>query len=480
MASLRHLLEPLVTDVDIGDIEITGIGHDSRAMQPGWLFAALPGKNYDGRDFLASAAANGALAAFGPRIDTPAPLPYFEVTNPRYSYSYLANEIFDRPSSSLLVIGITGTNGKTTTAELVKSILEEARHRTAILGTLGFRMGDTLEPTNFTTPEAADIQAAMRKLVDHKYDALVMEVSSHALDQDRVSHIEFDGAIFTNLTREHLDYHHDLDNYFAAKQKLFRLLPVDKPAALNIADSRWQDIAAILKGPKITFGLNPAADLTVAELGQSIEGSVANLTYEDKTYAISSRLIGDYNLENILGAVAICCGLGIETQAIEQGIAAVRSIPGRLEEITSGAAGKVFIDYAHTPDAYEQVFKTISGLAWDQVKIFTLFGCGGERDATKRPMMASIAEIYSYQVIITSDNPRNEQLAAINAEIVVGFESDMHTVIDDRKEALEYALKSLDRDSILLVLGKGRENYNIVGTTKLPHDDIAIIEAFGK
>jgi UDP-N-acetylmuramoyl-L-alanyl-D-glutamate--2,6-diaminopimelate ligase len=376
------------------------------------------------------------------------------------------------------VTGITGTNGKTTTAEVLAAILRAHNLPTAIVGTLGLQWEQTRQSIGFTTPEANQIHKIFRDLLDKEIQGVVMEVSSHALKQRRVDDVDFNVAVFTNFTQDHLDYHPDMDDYLAAKLRLFHLLPADRPAVVNLDDPHAERVIQAAPGPVITYSLGRDTDLWVTDMGLSLEVTVANLVYQGQAFAIESRLVGRYNLENLLAATATALILEIPVGAIQEGISAVTAVPGRLEHISSTARGMVFIDYAHTPDAYAKLLGTIRQLAPKETEIITLFGCGGDRDRTKRPLMAAEAETYSDRLVITSDNPRTESLEQINADILKGLSRNKHVVIDDRQEALLHALGTMTDHSILLILGKGREDYEVIGTEKIYHNDVEIVETY--
>ena len=470
------------------DLEITGLTHDSRQVVPGCLFVALPGLHVQGLEFIPQALSNGAAAVAGPspRPDTLL-RPYIEVEDLPAAYSRMAANFYQHPSRRMSVIGITGTNGKTTTAEVLAAILRAHNLPTAIVGTLGLQWEQTRQSTGFTTPEANQIHKIFRDLLDKDIQGVVMEVSSHALKQRRVDDVDFNMAVFTNFTQDHLDYHPDMDDYLAAKLRLFHLLPADRPAVVNLEDPHAERFIQATPGPVITYSLGRDTGLSggqtglwVTDMGLSLEVTVANLVYQGQAFAIESRLVGRYNLENLLAATATALTLGIPVGAIQEGISAVTVVPGRLERISSTARGRVFIDYAHTPDAYAKLLGTIRQLAPKETEIITLFGCGGDRDHTKRPLMAAEAETYSDRLVITSDNPRTESLEQINTDILKGLSRSKHVVIDDRREALLHALGTMTDHSILLILGKGREDYEIIGTDKIYHNDVEIVETYGE
>ena len=476
---LQEIMEGIELKAPPPHMEVTGLTHDSRQVTPGDLFVALSGQHTDGKNFMAQAVANGAVAVVGPLPVPGDGLPaYIGVDQPRPAYSRMAANFYRHPSRRMTVVGITGTNGKTTTAELVAAILTAHRTPAASLGTLGLRRESGVSPTGFTTPEANQLHRVFSELLDEDIQTVVMEVSSHALDQHRVDDVDFDAAAFTNLTREHLDYHRDMDAYLTAKLRLFELLPPGRPAVVNVDDPAGGRFIDAAPGPVITYSLDKPAVLQVVNLGLSLERTVANLSYRDKIFSIESSLVGAYNLENLLAATAIALALGVPTAAIQIGISAVKAVPGRLERIPAQVPGAVFIDYAHTPDAYEKVLDAMLQLAPQGSKIITLFGCGGDRDRTKRPLMAAIAEACSDQLIITSDNPRTESLAQINGDVLRGLTGQKHVVIEDRREAIVHALGKMTADAVLMILGKGRENYQIIGTEKFPHNDVEIVETY--
>lgn len=478
MVSLPQLLKGVPVAGRPPDVTVSGLCHDSRQVQTGDLFVALPGLTVDGRNYAAEATAAGAVAVVGPAPD-PGSLPnYLVVKDPRAALSQIAANYYQHPSSKLTVIGITGTNGKTTTAHLVAAILNAHNLPTAVLGTLGLRWAGSWKPTGFTTPEADRLQQIMATLVKEDVAALAMEVSSHGLEQQRVNDVDFNVAVFTNLTREHLDYHRDMEQYLAAKLKLFQLLADGRPAIVNRDDRHADHFIQAAPGEVLTFSLHQDADIRVIDMELGLTATVANLRIRDETIALKSSLVGSYNLENLLAAVATGVALDIPAETIRTGISSVKAIAGRLERLHTRTPGNVFIDYAHTPDAYEKVLGTVRQLAPAGSRIITLFGCGGDRDRDKRPMMGAVAEQYSDNLVITSDNPRTEDLARINADILSGLNGGKHIVIENRREAVLHALGLMSPESILLILGKGRENYEVIGTEKVPHDDVEIVEGY--
>ncbi|MFB0516752.1 MAG: UDP-N-acetylmuramoyl-L-alanyl-D-glutamate--2,6-diaminopimelate ligase [Candidatus Neomarinimicrobiota bacterium] len=476
---LQQIMDGINFMAPLPDLDIAGLTHDSRQVAPGCLFVALPGLHVQGTAFITEAFHNGARAVAGPapRPDS-VKEPYIALSDPLAAYSRMAANFYQHPSKRVLVIGITGTNGKTTTAEVMAAILHAHEIPAAIVGTLGLRYEQTSASTGFTTPEANQIHKIFAELRDRKIQGVVMEVSSHALKQRRVDDVDFDIAVFTNFSQDHLDYHTDMDDYLAAKLRLFGLLPAGRPAVVNLDDPCSQQFIQAAPALVITYGLGKESDLQVVEMGLSLDVTVANLVYRDQAFSIESSLVGQYNLENLLAASATALVLDIPPSIIQAGIAAVTAVPGRLERIPSATPGKIFIDYAHTPDAYAQLLGTMRQLAPRKTEIITLFGCGGDRDRAKRPLMANQAEIYSDRLVITSDNPRTENLEQIITDILAGLSRKKHVVIANRKEALLHALTTMTDDSILMILGKGREDYEIIGTEKVYHNDVEIVETY--
>lgn len=477
--SLKEIMSGMDLSAPLPNLMVNGLTHDSRQVAPGFLFVALPGLHDQGTAYISEAVDKGAVAIAGPPPQAASGhLPYLVLDNPPQAYSRMAANYYHHPSRQLTVIGITGTNGKTTTAELLSAILNTHNTPTATLGTLGLHWKHERESTGFTTPGADQIHRIFAELRDHHIQAVVMEVSSHALKQSRVDHVDFNAVVFTNFTQDHLDYHPDMEDYLAAKLHLFDLIPPDRPAVVNLDDPHADYFRTAAPGPVLTYSLGQDADLRVKNMGLSLEVTVANLIYQDQTFSIESSLVGQYNLENMLAAAATSLALGIPPESIQTGIAHVSSIPGRLERIPSAAPGKVFIDYAHTPDAYAKLLGTVRDLSPHDTDIITLFGCGGDRDRAKRPLMAAQAELYSDQIVITSDNPRTERLEQINTDILRGFTHAKHRVIENRREALLHCLRSMKSNSILMILGKGRETYEIIGTEKAYHNDVEIVGTY--
>lgn len=463
-------------------VAITGIAHDSRRVEPGHVFVALRGQHADGTAFVAQAIERGAAAVVSQEV-APADtvVPWAQVSDARLALALLAVEVHGDPSRRMQVVGITGTNGKTTTAYLMASIFEAAGVRCGLLGTVAYRIGSDVREATRTTPEAPDVQALLAEMVDSGCDACVMEVSSHALALRRVDGITFAAAVFTNLTRDHLDFHADMEDYFQAKRRLFELLPRDQPAVINADDPRAASLIET-SGPSITYGINRPADVSLAPLSYSLQGLAFDARTPRGTIALRSTLVGRPNVYNILAAVATAVALDIPTEAIERGIASLVAVPGRFQVVSTPADDvTVVVDYAHTDDALRNLLETARPLAAG--RIITVFGCGGDRDRTKRPLMGVVAGRLSDVILITSDNPRSEDPARIIEEIQRGITPDTKKVgtqrvlaIVDRREAIEEAVRSAAPGDLVLVAGKGHEKYQVIGTQTLPFDDVEVAQ----
>ena len=459
--------------------EISFITYDSRKVKPGTLFVAISGMQTDGHEFIPQAIENGAVAILSNgRSPKTKAVPILQVKDPRLAMSQISAQFYGNPSEKMNIVGITGTNGKTSITHILHHILQTSGAACGTLGTLGFQTPSGMVSTGFTTPESVELQQMLQTLILAGVDNLVMEISSHALDLHRVDDVEVDIAVFSNLSPEHLDFHGDMEKYFKSKLQLFQSLSNTNTAVINLDDPYAQRICSATSAKIITFGMNKKADLHPVHTEFTLHGINAKLQFGQKTISIDSSLIGEYNLSNIMAGAAAALSMGISISKIESAIKSMPPIPGRMEHIPCNCLGKVFVDYAHSPDAYEKLFSNLVNLMDNQVKIFTVFGCGGNRDTGKRAKMAKISEKYSAFSFITMDNPRNEDVENIYADIIRGFAEDDFTVIPDRKEAITTALKKMDENSILLILGKGQENYQEIGSVKIPYSDIEVIKAY--
>jgi len=462
---------------------VTGIAFDSRRAGPGNVFVALKGIRADGASFAREAISQGALAIISEQAAPPDPhVPWTTVHDARLALALLAAAFYGHPSTRMQVVGITGTNGKTTTAHLVASIFEFAGVRCGILGTVGHSIAGEIREAIHTTPEAPDVQAL---LLGRGCGACAMEVSSHALALRRVDGTVFAAAVFTNLTRDHLDFHGDMESYFQAKRRLFDMLPPEAPGVINVDDPRGATLAETVGRP-VTYAVSRAADITPGPLSFSLEGLEFDVRTPRGAVQIRSKLVGRPNVYNILAAVSAGTALGLSPDAIERGVAALDAVPGRFQIVSrSDDDLTVVIDYAHTDDALRNLLETARPLA--RGRLITVFGCGGDRDRTKRPLMGAVADRLSDLVVITSDNPRGEDPAQIIAEVQRGITADTRResgqrllTMVDRREAISRAIELARPGDLVLVAGKGHEKYQVIGNQVLPFDDVVVArEALG-
>jgi UDP-N-acetylmuramoyl-L-alanyl-D-glutamate--2,6-diaminopimelate ligase len=448
------------------------IWDDSRKVAAGSLFIAVRGSVLDGHDYLDGAAKLGASAAM---VEDPSrtDLPVIIVREGRKAAAIAAGAAFGDPSRELRMIGITGTNGKSTTAGILRHLLDHPGSRAASIGTLGVLFGTEAEEipggTELTTPGPVELQRILRVLVDRGVKTVAMEVSSHSLDQRRIDGLSFDAAVFTNLTRDHLDYHHTMEAYFDAKARLMEYLKADGAAVINIDDSNWSRLPD--SRPKVFFGVSVRADVRATEVKFFPSGSEWNLSHRGGSVHVKLPLIGDVNVHNALGAAAVGLKVGLSLEEIASGLSDLPQVPGRLEVISKQPT--VLRDYAHTPDAIERALAAIR--PFTEGRIILVFGCGGDRDRGKRAEMGKAAEKGADVVIITNDNPRTEDPDQILDDIEKGMTPGKHERILKRKSAIHRALDIVNQGDVVLLAGKGHESYQIVGTTKLPFDEKIIV-----
>jgi UDP-N-acetylmuramoyl-L-alanyl-D-glutamate--2,6-diaminopimelate ligase len=467
------------SDAAAGAGGVTGIAYDSRRVERGQAFVALKGQHADGASFVREAVRRGAVAVVSEQPLDQLGVPWISVTDARLSLALLAARFYGDPSSEMRVIGITGTNGKTTTAFLVASIFDAANIRCGLLGTVGYRIGDAVQEATHTTPEAPEVQRLLREMVERGCGACAMEVSSHALSLRRVDGTTFAAGVFTNLTRDHLDFHVDMETYFQAKRRLFEMLGGDAPSLINLDDPRGAALAEASPRP-VTYAINRPADITPGPLSFALEGLTFDVRTPRGTLHVRSSLVGRPNVYNILAAVSVGTALGLSFDAIERGVTALGGVPGRFQMV-SGARDEfaVVVDYAHTDDALRNLLETARPLT--RGRVITVFGCGGDRDRTKRPLMGAVAGRFSDLIVITSDNPRSEDPMRIIEAIRRGITPDTRRdsgqrvlVIVDRREAIAKAIELARPGDVVLVAGKGHEKYQVIGDRVLPFDDVAV------
>ena len=460
------------------DVPCTGVTHDSRRVQTASVFVALKGAQADGIAFAPQAIAAGAAAIVAER-PSPAPssVPWLVVPDARRALAWLAAEFFGHPSREMQVVGITGTNGKTTTSYLTSAVFEAAGVRCGLMGTVTYRIGSSEVAATRTTPEAPDVQGLMRQMVTAGCGACVMEVSSHALALRRVDGMRFAAGVFTNLTRDHLDFHADMEDYFAAKRRLFEMLPTSAPAVVNVDDPRGVALADTVRTP-ITYAINRPADVTPGPLAFSLEGLEFDARTPRGVAHVRSKLVGKPNVYNILATIGVTAALGLPLGAIERGLRDLQGVPGRFERVSSATDDiSVIVDYAHTDDALRNLLETARPLA--SRRLITVFGAGGDRDRTKRPLMGMVAARLSDVVVITSDNPRGEDPMRIIDEIKRGVSNgsrdraEVITIVD-RRDAILRAVTQASPSDVVLIAGKGHEKYQEIDGRVLPFDDVAV------
>jgi UDP-N-acetylmuramoyl-L-alanyl-D-glutamate--2,6-diaminopimelate ligase len=461
------------------DAPCAGVVYDSRAVKPGSIFVALQGLRADGAAFAPQAlAAGAAVIVAGAGVPPVAGAAWLPVGDPRLALALLAAAFNGHPSRSMRVVGVTGTNGKTTTAYLVRAVLEAAGIKCGLMGTVAYCIGDREVEASRTTPEAPDVQSFLREMLDEACGACVMEVSSHALALRRVDGMQFAAGVFTNLTRDHLDFHGSMESYFVAKRRLFEMLPPAAPAVVNLDDPRGAALVDV-PGTPVTYAIGKAADVTPGPLSYSLQGLEFDVRTPQGVVHVKSSLVGKPNVYNILAAVGVTAAMGIPLDAIEKGLARLQGVPGRFEVVSRPKDDiTVVVDYAHTDDALRNLLETARPIATR--RLITVFGAGGDRDRTKRPLMGMVAARLSDVVFITSDNPRGEDPAQIIEEVMRGAEPEARqsnakavTVID-RGDAIRQAVAEARAGDVVLIAGKGHEKYQVIGGTTFPFDDVAV------
>ncbi len=458
--------------------EIAGIAFNSKAVRPGFLFAALPGAARNGLDFVAEALANGAVAVLSswpkpPAVDTA----WVQVADAREALALAAANFYGHPSDRMKVVGVTGTKGKTTTTFILEEILRAAGAAPGLIGTIEYRRPGWTEAAPRTTPESSDLQALLRDFLDAGVSHCVMEVSSHALEQKRVWGVSYDVAVFTNLSGEHMDYHPSMEAYFEAKRKLFFLNHKKSAAVVNWDDPWGQKLVAELPMATVTFGLEPAAIVRALKYIPSENGIDVQVTYPGGTMRVQSALVGRHNLYNLLAAVGAALALSVPPADIVKGIAALKGVPGRFERVPNRRGILVVVDYAHTDNALENLLMTAR--EFKPRRVILVFGAGGDRDRDKRERMGRVAARLADWTVLTSDNPRSEDPAEIIAAIERGFTKEAvraYEVEPDRRKAIVRALATANKGDIVLVAGKGHENYQIFRDRTVHFSDVEVVE----
>lgn len=466
------------------DIEITGVQYDSRKVEAGHLFICLKGYTVDGHDFINQAIDKGAVALLVEKeVEVPDHITTIQVPDTRRSMAIIADTFYQSPTSTLQVIGITGTNGKTTTSNIIQQILNDNQKPSGLIGTINIQYRDVVIPSKNTTPDTLELQELFADMKNKEMSHVVMEVSSHALSLGRVWGTKFKTAIFTNLTQDHLDYHHSMDEYAHAKGLLFSSLTNENFAILNNDDPISEKYASITSAQVIRYGIDKETDVYATDIKLTPRGTHFTLhTFKGKA-DVTTKLIGKFNVYNLLAAISACLIENIELNAIVKTLEQIDGVSGRFETVDAGQDFAVIVDYAHTPDSLENVLKTARQLS--KGKITCVVGCGGNRDAGKRPIMANIAEKYSDYVILTSDNPRNEDPLEILNDMEKGMEGTLgkdYTKLVDRKQAIEEAVfrgTSLKtKDDCVIIAGKGHETYQIIGNVTNHFDDREVAREF--
>ena len=462
LALLIDALAP-VEVVGRAPVDVTDLAYDAREAGPGSLYFCIRGSRADGHDFAPEAVANGAVALVVQR-PLELPVPQLVVEDARRAMPLAADEFFGRPTEQLEVAGVTGTNGKTTTAFLLYAILAAAGRRPGLLGTIESRVGGERRPAIRTTPEAIDLQRTFREMLDAGDRSAAVEATSHGSELGRLDRVRFSALVFTNLTQDHLDFHGTLERYFDAKRRLFT--EARPPAAVNVGDEHGRQLAEELSGHNelLTFGLVDDAELRPEELELGPRGA----HFRAGGIELDTRLRGRFNVANVLGAVAAARLLGIDDDAIAYGVRELRGVPGRFEAVDEGQPFAVLVDYAHTPDSLENVLRTARDLA--QNRVICVFGCGGDRDRGKRPLMGRIATELADLAIVTSDNPRSEEPEAIIADILEGAGSEAE-VETDRRAAIARAVAEASEGDVVVIAGKGHEQGQQFADRTIPFDD---------
>jgi len=479
MITLEETLDETAVISATGDqkIKISDVCYDSRTVTEGSLFVAVRGVETDGHRFIVDAVEKGCAAVVAEDLPESGTLcPWVCVHNSRLALASISATFFGNPSRGFPVVGITGTNGKTTTAFLTHHLLLGAWRRCGLIGTLGYHTGEEMSPASRTTPESRDLQGLFAEMHDNGCRGAVMEVSSHALVQQRVSSVAFDVGIFTNLSQDHLDYHKSMDAYYGAKKLLFEQLVGAAEecrgiAVINIDDAYGRRLykAYADRLRCMTYGMGVQADFRAVDPRSDHRGTTFQLEARGRSFLVRTPLLGTFNIYNALAALAAGNALGINLRESIGNLTDVPQVPGRLENVSSQRPFQVFIDYAHTPDALEKALNTLREL--EPKRIITVFGCGGDRDREKRPLMGATVESSSDYAIVTSDNPRGEDPAAITRDIERGMKAGRHAVVHDRAEAISTAISAAEPGDIVLIAGKGHEDYQEVAGDRMPFQD---------